>query len=134
MKLINRCARKDWYAFWRKCRMNGYDFISQPGDALADKQAFIDEIKKYAVDGKVRLCERFMDCDHAISTSSSLVPANLYAVTKVIDDIYDNAEGTGSTWLDFPANKPEADSRDLALEAFEDGHPHSISEVRYETH
>lgn len=137
MKYGNRnLARDQWYEFWRKLRKAGrsYDWIGHPSDPLAAKQKVIDAIRKYQVDGKVRLCDRFMDCDCAQSTSWRDIPATYVHYEREVDEIYAWAEGPGTTWLESPATKPPAaEFRDLALEAFEDGHPHSVSEVRYES-
>jgi hypothetical protein len=108
--------------------------IQDTGCDLSGKQEMINAIRQYEQDGKVLVCSRFMDCDHATSTCSSLVSANFYVVTRVMDEIYEHAEGPGSCWLEKPDNKPDSNPRDLMLEAYEDGHPHSVSEVRYESH
>jgi len=129
-------SRNQWYSFWSSLRKSGAGYnMAQPNDPLAAKQSIIDALSKYSVNNQVRLCDRFMDCDHAVSTGSRLIPATYVHYEAVLQDIYDNAEGPGTTWLESPATEPpSAEFRDLALEAFEDGHPHSISEVRYESH
>jgi hypothetical protein len=47
-------------------------------------------------------------------------------VNHEIDSIYEGAEGPGSIWLSMPEDKVAPEFRDLALEAFEDGHPHIV--------
>lgn len=47
-------------------------------------------------------------------------------VQRAIDAVYEGAEGRVSWWLTSPADVPERDERDHALEAFEEGHAHVI--------
>jgi len=131
LELGRGLKRSDWYNLWRVWRKH---HTTSQGCSYTEKLCVIEQIRKYEVDGKVRLCDRFMDCDHAVSTGSRLIPANYYAFTRVVNDIYDWAEGPGGCWLDYPEKVPERDGRDLLLEAYEDGHPHSVSEARYESH
>ena len=55
------------------------------------------------------------------------------SVEQYIQEIYNNAEGP-VYWISIaqPEHKAEHVSRDLAMEAFEDGHPHSVSMARYD--
>ncbi len=117
---LSRC---DWYLFWRVWRKH---HTTSRGCSYADKVIRVEAIRKYEQHGQVRVCARFMDCDCASSTVSRRVPANYYAVIREMDDHYDNAEGTGGCWITYPDDLPPPEHRDYALEAFEDGHPHSI--------
>lgn len=128
-------ARKNWYEFYSKLRKAGatYRIIGET-DPLVEKMEIALIIRKFQKDGKVRISDRFHDCDHAVSTCTRLVPATLVHVIATMDDLYSNAEGCGSAWIHSPDDTCDPEFRDLALEAFEDGHAHAISEVRYETH
>lgn len=122
-------TKKEWYAFWHHLRKSGgaYRFKPMDGDdPLAGKQKVIDAINKHAVDGKVCVNERFMDCDCAVGTGWTVIPATWVHYERCVNQIYENAEGPGSTWLSAPENKVEPEFRDLALEAFENGHPHVV--------
>lgn len=88
-------------------------------------------------DNRLFLVESGRDCDGVVySGHIHMVDANL----KAVDDKYDEL----GRWADGPfrldiiseqdARETVCTSRDLAAEAFEDGHPHNLSEVRYETH
>ena len=128
-------SRKQWYDFFRKCRKNGYDILDQQDDPYDHRMSIQEAIRKYAVNGKISINISAMDCDCSKYTSGSIIDAvPLVAVHARMNYEYDGAEGPMSVWIDTPANKVGYSSRDLALEAFEDGHPHSVSEVRYETH
>ncbi len=112
-----------WYKHWRTIRQ-----VLRPSsaDSFVEKEATLEQIRKHEQHGHIRLCDRFMDCDCATSTCSRLIKANYYLVVKAMNDIYDNAEGIGGVWITYPSDRPEPDHRDYALEAHEDGHPHSI--------
>lgn len=124
MHHLRDLPRAEWYKAWRIIRK----YHGNPSaDSYTEKQSVIEQINKYAIDGKVRLCSRFMDCDCAISTTSSLIPANWYAVDRAMNEEYGNAEGRGSCWIESPeVDPPSANFRDLALEAHENGHPHVV--------
>lgn len=137
MKLLatgTQLKRADWYAFWRVARKCGYASEFRDCDFYADKIEIKALIRKFEKDGQVRVSDRFQDCDHAVSTCTRLIPAVLVSVIATMDDIFNNAEGPGTAWVHSPEDTCDPDFRDLALEAFEDGHAHLISEVRYETH
>jgi len=128
-------GREQWYEFYHRLRKSGAGYrILGPTDPLVEKMEISTIIRKFEKDGKVRISDRFHDCDHAVSTCTRLVQATLVHVIAHMDDLYSNAEGCGSAWIHSPDDTCDPDFRDLALEAFEDGHAHSISEVRYETH
>jgi hypothetical protein len=92
-------------------------------------------IDKATRDGKVSINVDQMDCDCSRWTSGTVMDAvPRRAVERYIEsDIYGAAEGP-IYWIGIqqPEHKAEYTSRDLALEAFEDGHAHSVSMERYD--
>lgn len=87
------------------------------------------EIRRKAEGGEVAVVHNGMDCD--CSRWEGVVvylPANLKEVEGWVESFYDNAEGPQGHYLEYPsvAASLRSSSRDLALEAFENGHPHSI--------
>ena len=79
--------------------------------------------------GKVALIESGMDCDCVrYSGRVHIVDATEEAVEELYDYVYKWADGPVSLAFCKPsvAKQVRYTSRDLALEAFEDGHPHSI--------
>lgn len=76
--------------------------------------------------GNVGLIIDSTDCDHCRSVYSRIVPAS--QVDAEIARIYDSAEGRTFVQIVKPVTLAGfiGSSRDLALEAFEDGHPHCI--------
>lgn len=85
--------------------------------------------RELAEDGKLAVVWSGRDCDCvAYSGSVSIVDANWRAVVAHIDQAYEWADGPCYYGFERPsvAEDIEHESRDLALEAFEDGHPYSI--------
>lgn len=81
-----------------------------------------------AEDGKVALVNWGMDCDCSRwDDRVSLVPANVMSVLKWEKDFYEWAEGPQGYRVTRPSMAPKkSSSRDLAMEAFEDGHAHVV--------
>lgn len=80
--------------------------------------------------GKIAIVESGMDCDGVqYDGHVHLVEATKEAIAKEIDRILDYADGPAYFDLERPsiAHNIEYRSRDRILEAFEDGHAHSIS-------
>lgn len=86
-------------------------------------------IERCAEHGKVALVESGMDCDCvSYGNHATVLDADLKAVEAHIDSALSWADGPMHFCLMTPSEaallKPR--SRDLAAEAHEDGHPHSI--------
>ena len=79
-------------------------------------------------DGKIGLYVWQMDCDCASFDSLTVLDADWYTVVKEIIQVYDWAEGQVSWGLRDPREAKDfrSTSRDHALEAFEEGHPHVV--------
>ena len=100
-------------------------------DPLARRERLAQRVRDCEENGRVALIVEGMDCDCVQGLSVSLCrPAPRY-IEYLIGMEYDNAEGPTSCWIEKPSQAPEAYTRDLAMEAFEDGHPHSVSTTRF---
>jgi hypothetical protein len=124
--------RDIWYKYVQKDR-RGERYCEDDSD-IGTRAEMYARIDKVAVDGKISISVDQMDCDCSRWTSGHVMDAVPHrAVEQYIEDIYSNAEGP-IYWMsiDTPENKAEYTSRDLALEAFEDGHAHSVSMARYD--
>jgi hypothetical protein len=107
--------------------------------AINDRVWRLDELPdllhEYTYNGKVYFRVTSTDCDHTQAVYTHPIEPTVEAYDDFFDHLYDDAEGPVHARLlhpeDVPAFQPTV--RDLALEAFEDGHPHCISEVRYES-
>lgn len=100
--------------------------LNPPNDPLADKAALAATVAKYAKDGEIALVIWQMDCDCSSWTSKTVVPATLVAIGRALSNVYDGAEGPVRWHVASPDVKVERNSRDHALEAFEEGHPHAV--------
>lgn len=99
-------------------------------DPLTLKAARIARLNTVAEDGKVAIMSSGRDCDGVQWRNQhlGLYPALYWAVSRVMDREYDNAEGPMSVWVERPSvtKKAEYSSRDLTMEAFENGHAHVL--------
>lgn len=120
-------TRDDWTMVYRMLRQCGGYAI--PLDVLMLRQVLAEMIEKLTdEEGEIAINVESIDCDCCLSSYSFILSSvtSLY-IERRINGIYDGAEGPTRVWLSSPMVRIESQSRDLALEAFEDGHPHSIS-------
>lgn len=107
------------------CKMH---YGNQP-DYLTKRQRLYERIDLLAQNGQIGLHVDAVDCDCAHYTRAHVIPVHSHrAVLQIIDEIYETAEGMMSVTLMSPsvAKRYKWTSRDLALEAFEEGHPHVV--------
>lgn len=97
-------------------------------DALADRAAFAGVLKHFAEAGRVWVLHTSTDCDHTRGEYLHQIPASVLAWDRMETAAYDCAEGPQSFSLlhAHEAEEYRPQTRDLALEAWEDGHPHCI--------
>jgi len=95
-------------------------------DKIARRFSLARRITEKQQDGKVALVVDSMDCDCVRVIDSYIVNAAPFLIEQEIERIYEGAEGPTSIWIESPDDMPEPSSRDLALEAFEDGHQHVV--------
>ena len=111
-------------------RRSNRDYIHhrQGSDPLAARARLSAEIASLAQDGRVAIVYGGIDCDCSRwDNRVSLVPATHWAVARWVDSYMEGAEGPQWWHLSRPSAAPRwSSSRDLALEAFEDGHPHIV--------
>jgi len=109
---------------WAKldCKKFGTDY-------LAKKIHKIKKINSLAEDGKILVIVGGRDCDGSEYYGQTyLIDANYTSVTHFEEWQADGADGVIGFDYDKPSNEVEYSysSRDLALEAFENGHNHII--------
>ena len=93
------------------------------------RQQFLQSIARCAEGGKVAVVWSGRDCDGACYEHSvAIVEAKKKAVDAHIEHTYEWADGPCAYYIERPsvARDLKYSSRDLALEAFEDGHSHVI--------
>ena len=86
-------------------------------------------LEEVAVDGQVWVYRRSMDCDCAVSEYVTRWPADLEGYVAAFEAVQDWAEGPETVAIITAAEAEEFGprrSRDLALEAHENGHPHVV--------
>jgi hypothetical protein len=95
---------------------------------INDRAALAARIALCAVDGKIWVAESGRDCDCvSYSRPAYQIEATSKAYWKEYTKIADWADGPFSLTIYEADRRPtEYHSRDLALEAFEDGHQHII--------
>ena len=121
-----------WYKHVQKMRRGQRHSVDDSD--IGCRAALYAGVAPHVVDGKVAVNVDQMDCDCSRWTESRVMDAvPLLAVEQRVNDIYADAEGpVYGLWFSKPEEKAEYVSRDLAMEAFEDGHAHSVSMVRYD--
>ena len=89
-----------------------------------------DEINEHAVDGRVGMIQSGMDCDCSSYHYEGIidVPKGALIHQKEVEGHEAYLEGPETIRYVRPhhVNQDNNGSRDLALEAFEDGHPHVV--------
>ena len=96
-------------------------------DKLAARARFAARVAKCAnADGDVAIVVSGMDCDCVKFTWSHVAPAVPLAIEHFINHSNYWADGPQSVHVVPVDDAPESYSHDLALEAFEDGHPHVV--------
>ena len=114
----------------RHCYMMGLSASGQNrSDPLAHKLQLIKTVKKFAENGKILLIEGGCDCDGSqYQNKTHLVNATFVEVNAFIEHAEKWADGSIYFDFDFPSNDEDytRSSRDLVLEAFENGHQHII--------
>jgi hypothetical protein len=105
------------------------EYRSQVDDRINERAAVYEAVARCAENGLVALVESGMDCDCVrYANVVRYCFADPRAVLARIYEIENDAEGCCSVIVERPtvAAALRYSSRDLALEAFEDGHPHVV--------
>lgn len=100
--------------------------LSEVRDRLAFRARFAAKVKKLSEAGMIGIEVDSTDCDWSRATYTHVMPALPRAVLLYVDKLVEDAEGPTHWDLCRPSDAQPRTSRDLALEAFEDGHPHVI--------
>jgi hypothetical protein len=103
--------------------------VEEAHKATQYRRETLRRICEFAEGGRVALVNGGRDCDCATwANTYSLVPATVAEVDNWVERFYHWAEGPQWHYIERPsvARKLEEEHRDLALEAFEDGHQHVV--------
>lgn len=85
--------------------------------------------KEFGEDGMVAVVWSGMDCDCVrYSGNAYIIPSDWRSIMDHINSTYEWADGPCHYYFEKPsvAEQIHRQSRDLAMEAFEDGHPHVV--------
>jgi len=98
-------------------------------DRLTEKESIVNYIKSKTENGKVAIVWSGMDAD-CVSWGNrvGVVSSSYMQIEKMLNDAYEGVEGSLDFYYEKPsiAEKLTETSRDLAMEAFEEGHPHVV--------
>lgn len=102
--------------------------LSEVHHTIAELEYISCSIARYAKNGKIGIVIDATDCDMARSVYGYVEQAVAYPIYRMMQRTYADAEGP--TYIRFctPQDAQETNYtiRDLALEAFEDGHAHVV--------
>lgn len=120
--------REDFDKVYRVMRKVGDRGNIVDESLLAERQQLQQTIAKYKMDDVVCLVESGRDCDCVEYTHSQLIEkATVMKVWSRQTDIYSWAEGSCYVGYCSPDERPGNYSRDLVMEAYENGHPHYVT-------
>jgi hypothetical protein len=94
---------------------------------LEDRAELKAHIEASTVEGQVCRYEWGMDCDCVSYSYERNIPApTVMAFVRERDSMYEWADGPCNLGIGKPVEEPYSHSRDLAMEAYENGHPHVV--------
>jgi hypothetical protein len=124
-KLSRAMKRPEWEEFWRIMRKLGE--AQRDPDWLAERAELKEIIEKSTVDGEVCIVEWGMDCDCVKYHYERNQPApTVMEYVQREREMYEWADGPCHMAIGKPEKEPENWTRDLVMEAYEDGHPHHV--------
>lgn len=97
-------------------------------DAINFRAKVAEQVSRVAVSGRIGYFTHSMDCDCAYGEyRQNRSASDIFSLAQDIERLYEDAEGPTGYSITAPFEEEFShSSRDLALEAFEDGHPHSV--------
>ena len=128
VKEVQKWASHESRALWFLNRLEErHGLLRQATDARVARQSLISRIAELQVDGQVAVWESGRDCDSVRYRGfKCLIPATVQEFDALYEHESNWADGPFSLWVESPEREHEYHSRDLGMEAFEDGHPHVI--------
>ena len=121
-------SRELWATYRRIIRKSGGMPSPHDESLLAERVQIKAQLDHCTEDGNVCIVESGMDCDSVRYCHGRVKPTpTVIAYMRDCDSMYEWADGPCHMGICKPSERPESYSRDLAMEAFENGHPHYIS-------
>jgi hypothetical protein len=120
----------DTFILWARNKVEQrHGKLEEATNKRIERQRLIERIRSCQENGKIAIVESGRDCDGMqYSGSVCLIDASVAAWDAHYDYVANHADGPFSFAVEKPsiAKHIKHTSRDLTLEAFEDGHPHVI--------
>ena len=128
VKEVQKWASHESRALWFLNRLEErHGLLAQATEARVARQSLIRRIAELQVGGQVAVWESGRDCDSVrYSGFKCLIPATVAEFDALYEHEHQWADGPFCLWVESPLLERQRCSRDLALEAFEDGHSHVI--------
>ena len=121
--------RATWKKFHRIFRKVGDMPAPYDESYLVERAEIRIMLDRCTEDGKICVVESGMDCDSVRYCHGTIHPTpSVIGYVASRDSTYEWADGPCVVGVCKPSDRPESYSRDLAMEAFENGHPHYITE------
>jgi hypothetical protein len=128
VKEVQKWAEDESRALWFLNRLEErHGLLAQATEARVARQSLIRRIAELQVGGQVAVWESGRDCDSVRYRGfKCLIPATVAEFDALYEHEHQWADGPFCLWVESPLLERQRCSRDLALEAFEDGHSHVI--------
>lgn len=119
--------RDQWQRLYRVIRKVGDRGSLEPAGRMYQRVALQQVIADCIEDGQICGVTSGMDCDCVQYTHMTIIDnPTPVALLAMEEDTYYWADGPTGVGYCKPSERPEIRSRDLAMEAFENGHPHVV--------
>ena len=128
VKEVQKWAEDESRALWFLNRLEErHGLLAQATEARVARQSLIRRIAELQVGGQVAVWESGRDCDSVRYRGfKCLIPATVAEFDALYEHEHQWADGPFCLWVESPLLERTRCSRDLGMEAFEDGHSHVI--------
>lgn len=128
VKEVQKWASNESRSLWFLNRLEErHGLLREATEARVARQSLIRRIAEFAVDGQVAVWESGRDCDSVrYKGFKCLIPASVAEFDALYEHEHKWADGPFCLWVESPEVEREYHSRDLGMEAFENGHSHVI--------
>lgn len=122
-------------AYSRMMRKNGVELVNKKvsrrlpevHETINRRSDLSNSLKALVKDGMITACASGMDCDcTSYNQRSTRKAMTVVGEDRGMQKSYEYADGPMDLWFEAPGGEDFSESKDLALAAFEDGHPHVV--------
>lgn len=114
---------------WQRESKRSLQSTSWVHERINDRVRLKHTLQQEGHSGQIVVWTQTVDCDHSQRTTRKTVPTykSVMEMWMVVENFFNGLEGYGNIVFAEPnENEDFSESRDLALEAFEDGHAHVV--------